>query len=114
MATPNHTAPSTAADQLSTDAVGTAPSPSNEEMKPILLAPPPEPMAAPTRPSLAFGAAITCVVLVFAFVVSSFAVRNSDFWLHLASGRLLAQGEYHFGVDNFTFSNAEAYWVNHA
>ncbi|MHB1425056.1 MAG: hypothetical protein ACYC3I_17940 [Gemmataceae bacterium] len=53
-------------------------------------------------------------VLVFAFLASSFAVRNSDFWLHLASGRLLAEGHYQFGVDPFSFTTDNQYWANHA
>jgi tetratricopeptide (TPR) repeat protein len=54
------------------------------------------------------------VVLLFAFLVSSSAVRNSDFWIHLAAGRLLANGEYRFGVDPFSYTSTGAYWVNHA
>jgi hypothetical protein len=54
------------------------------------------------------------VVLLFAFLVSSSAVRNSDFWMHLAAGRLLANGEYRFGVDPFFYTSTGAYWVNHA
>jgi len=54
------------------------------------------------------------VVLVFAFLAASFAVRNSDFWLHLASGRLLAEGRYQFGVDPFAFTTENRYWANHA
>jgi hypothetical protein len=54
------------------------------------------------------------VVLAFAFLVASFAVRNSDFWLHLADGRLLAERQYQFGVDPFTYTTDGVYWANHA
>jgi hypothetical protein len=54
------------------------------------------------------------LVLVFAFLAASFAVRNSDFWLHLASGRLLAEGRYPFGADPFAFTTENHYWANHA
>jgi hypothetical protein len=54
------------------------------------------------------------LVLLFTFLASSFAVRNSDFWLHLASGRLLAEGRYQFGVDPFAFTTENHYWANHA
>lgn len=54
------------------------------------------------------------LVLVFAFLAASFAVRNSDFWLHLAGGRLLAEGRYTFGVDPFAFTTENQYWANHA
>ena len=54
------------------------------------------------------------LVLVFAFFSASFAVRNSDFWLHLASGRLLAEGRFPFGADPFAFTTENHYWANHA
>jgi tetratricopeptide (TPR) repeat protein len=54
------------------------------------------------------------LVLTFAFLASSFAVRNSDFWLHLAGGKLLAEGRYRFGVDPFAFTTENQYWANHA
>ena len=54
------------------------------------------------------------MVLVFAFLAASFAVRNSDFWMHLASGRLLAKGDYQFGVDPFAYTTKNVYWANHA
>ena len=60
------------------------------------------------------------MLLVLTFLVSSFAAANSDVWLHLASGRLIAQGEWTVGVDPFTFaSEATAtrpaiVWVQHS
>jgi hypothetical protein len=57
---------------------------------------------------------VAVVVLAFAFLVGSFAVRNSDFWLHLADGRLLAEGRYVFGVDPFAYTTEGVYWANHA
>ncbi|HTU19430.1 MAG TPA: hypothetical protein VMG10_15325 [Gemmataceae bacterium] len=62
----------------------------------------------------AFDFVLMAVVLVFAFLASSFAVRNSDFWLHRASGRLLAEGRYQIGVDPFAFTTESRYWANHA
>jgi tetratricopeptide (TPR) repeat protein len=56
---------------------------------------------------LAFG------VLVLAFFAGSFSVRNSDFWMHLAAGRLIAGGEYSFGTDPFSFATAGRYYANH-
>lgn len=58
-------------------------------------------------------AVLVLIVLVLGFLVSSFAVRNSDFWMHLGAGRLMARGQYQFGVDPFTY-NGNQYWVNHA
>lgn len=54
------------------------------------------------------------LLLAFAFVSASYVARNSDVWLHLATGRLLVQGEYRFGVDPFTYTATTQYWVNHA
>src|SRR5437764_1481503 len=54
------------------------------------------------------------LVPLFAFAAASFAVRNSDFWLHLAAGRELAAGRYAFGVDPFAYTTEGVYWANHA
>jgi tetratricopeptide (TPR) repeat protein len=54
------------------------------------------------------------VVMVVAGVSASFVARNSDVWLHRATGRLLAQGQYHFGTDPFGQDTAGRYWANHA
>src|SRR5262245_7195928 len=54
------------------------------------------------------------IVVVFAFLVASFAVRNSDFWLHLATGRLIANGGYQIGVDPFASTTEGIRWVNHS
>lgn len=62
----------------------------------------------------AFDSVLISLVLVLAFLASSFAVYNSDFWLHLASGRLLAERRYQFGVDPFAFTTGNHYWANHA
>jgi tetratricopeptide (TPR) repeat protein len=81
------------------------------------IAPAPAPALRNSRrivPSRLFAAALTCVVVSFAFLAASTAVRNSDFWRHLAAGRLLAHGAYRFGVDPFSYASADAYWVNHA
>src|SRR5262249_8278573 len=48
--------------------------------------------------------ALAAVVLLLAFAVALFPARNSDLLMNLAAGRLLAQGQYHFGVDPFAFT----------
>src|SRR5436190_21607033 len=58
--------------------------------------------------------ALVAVVLVLSFLLGSFAVRNSDFWLFLASGRDLLNGRYTFGVDPYSYNTGGHYWVNHA
>ncbi len=54
------------------------------------------------------------LTLLLALVVASAPARNSDLWMHLAAGRLIAHGTYQFGVDPFTYSGAGLYWVNHS
>jgi len=56
--------------------------------------------------------ALAVIVLVIAFLATSFAARNSDLWLHLANGRLLAHGEYSPGHDPFSFTGAKRAWVD--
>jgi hypothetical protein len=53
-------------------------------------------------------------VLLLAFLLASVPARNSDLWMHLATGRALVHGEYHFGEDPFAQTTAGVYWVNHA
>src|SRR5262249_31827682 len=57
---------------------------------------------------------LALMVLTFGFLCASFVARNSDIWMHLASGRLLAQGNYRFGVDPFAYTTEGVYWTNHA
>jgi hypothetical protein len=52
--------------------------------------------------------------VAFAFLAASFAAANSDLWMHLATGRLIAAGEYHFGSDPFAYITAGQYWANHS
>jgi tetratricopeptide (TPR) repeat protein len=66
------------------------------------------------RQALGLDRALVVVTLVLAFLLGSFAARNTDLWLHLASGRLLAHGDYHFGHDPFTYTCPDSRWVNHA
>jgi hypothetical protein len=68
----------------------------------------------PTRAGRRLDLLLAGSVLALAFLASSFVARNSDFWLHLAGGRLLAQGRFHFGVDPFAYTTEQAYWVHHA
>ena len=67
-----------------------------------------------TRTRGYLDAVLIALALVFAFLTASFPAANGDFFRHLATGRLIAQGQYHFGVDPFTFSAGGDYWVNHA
>jgi hypothetical protein len=66
------------------------------------------------RQSRAMGIGVAVLTLVFAFLIASFAVRNADFWLHLATGRLIADGGYHAGIDPFASTTEGMRWVNHS
>ena len=57
---------------------------------------------------------LVTMVLVLSFLLGSFAVRNSDFWMHLATGREIAQGHYQFGKDPFSYTSGDTTWVNHS
>jgi hypothetical protein len=88
------------------------------EAPPIPLPPLPQPAPASPESFLRWvkrlDVALVVVVLAFAFCVASFPVYNSDFFLNIAVGRLLAQGQYQFGVDPFTFTTEGVYWVNNS
>ena len=83
---------------------------------PPVPVPQPAPRSGPSRRRWPRTAEVllTGLVLTFAFLAASFVARNADFWLHLATGRLLAQGGYSFGADPFAYTTAGLAWVNHA
>jgi tetratricopeptide (TPR) repeat protein len=51
------------------------------------------------------------LALIFAFIEGGSRSMNSDIWLNLATGRLMAEGNYQFGVDPFTWGS-EGEWIN--
>src|SRR5579859_1440344 len=57
---------------------------------------------------------LALLILAFAFLAASFAARNSDLWLHLATGRAIATGKHTFGTDPFSYTTRGVYWANHA
>lgn len=83
---------------------------------PLPLAPQPVPEAAspPKRRRAGADALLVILVLVLAFLASSFPARNSDVWFHLATGQLLAQRQFTFGVDPFSYTTEGIYWVCHS
>lgn len=96
--------------------------------------PPPEPLPSPHQPApssqpsgpaasgalpespflTGFDWILALGVLALAFLIASFTVRNSDFWMHLATGRLLSNGGYTFGKDPFSYVGGDRTWVNHS
>jgi hypothetical protein len=81
---------------------------------------PPRPKRAPVTPEQVaawirpLDLALAAIVIVLAFLVASFAARNSDVLMSLATGRALLNGTYHFGVDPFSYTTEGVYWVNHS
>ena len=63
-----------------------------------------------------FDRVLAVLVVALAFLLGSFAALNSDLWMHLASGRLLAEGGFSFGVDPFSVATdaAASPWVHHS
>lgn len=61
-----------------------------------------------------FATILAIQTLLLAFILASFPVRNADFFSQLAGGRLIANGEYQFGVYPFAYTTDGTYWANHA
>jgi hypothetical protein len=57
---------------------------------------------------------LVLLVLAFGFLLGSTVARNSDVWQHLATGRLIASGQYSFGSDPFAYTSAGHPWINHS
>jgi hypothetical protein len=56
------------------------------------------------------------VILIggLAFVLAFTPARNSDLWLHLASGREVSAGRLLDGIEPFSFTTQGVFWVNHS
>lgn len=80
----------------------------------------PPPPVEPPKPAvwpewfIAVDNALIVLALLFAFLMGSFAARNSDVFRHLAAGQRLLNGTYSLGSDPFSYTGAEAGrpWVN--
>jgi hypothetical protein len=57
------------------------------------------------------GIVLASFDLIQAFFMASTPASNSDFWLHLATGKALVEGSYEFGKEPFTLSE-NGYWTN--
>src|SRR5262249_28769192 len=89
--------------------------PAGEPPAPIPLPPipaPPAEVSPAVRARARFlDGTLLVLLLVFAFLCASFKATNPDLFLHLATGRLIAEGKYSFGTDPFTFTS-QGTWVN--
>ena len=83
----------------------------------IPLPPPAVPTMTATDQMLAlirrFDRLLGLVVLFLAFLLASFAVRNSDFWMHAATGRALVHEKRLTIPDPFSYTSTSA-WINHS
>jgi hypothetical protein len=57
---------------------------------------------------------LVAAVLTLAFLLASFPARNADLWGNLAVGRMVAHGQYPFGVDPFSALDPPPVWINPA
>lgn len=107
------TPPSPAPDHATAIEAGSQPTVKDS----ITLAPIPAPPAEPISPEeLAqemdrLDWVLSVLVVGLGFLLASFAIRNSDFFLHLAQGRLYAHGHFGFGTDPFSYTKTN-YWAN--
>lgn len=58
--------------------------------------------------------ALVAVVLLLAFELGLFPIRNSDLLMHRAVGRLIAHGDFDFHSDPFAYTTEGARWVDHS
>src|ERR1700722_6002609 len=89
-----------------------------EESAPTPPPPPREPfLASPERylywQRLLDGALIA-LVLLLAFEIGFFPVRNPDLLLHRAVGRQISQGQFDFHSDPFAYTTEGSTWVDHS
>src|SRR5438128_2345005 len=70
--------------------------------------------SAPHRGQHGGDSFLALLVLVLAFLTASFLAGNSDLWFHLATGRLVARGQFSFGTDPFAYTTQGVYWPCHA
>jgi hypothetical protein len=84
--------------------------------------PPPAPQPQPLTSTelgllhVQLDAVLVAGALLLSFLLASVAVRNTDFWQHLATGRALVDGHYNplTGQDPFSYTTQSQYWVNHS
>lgn len=67
----------------------------------------------PVRPYAIEGLLILSIC-VLAFLLASTPARNSDLWLHLASGRWLSAAWLPDGTEPFSSTTQGLFWVNHS
>lgn len=84
---------------------------------------PPLPAISEPTPPLAVGWSkfdvfLLLLLATLAFFLGSYSANNSDFWMHLATGRDLVNGSHQLGVDPYSFATvrdgAPVRWVNHS
>jgi hypothetical protein len=88
------------------------------EPQPVPLPAPPEPVFASTERFLfwrrVLDGTLVAIVLLLAFEVGFFPVRNSDLLMHRAVGRAVAEHKFDFQTDPFCFTSEGARWVDHS
>jgi hypothetical protein len=81
------------------------------------VAPPPQPLEGTLSDSRLLrdcDLVLAAGLIVLAFLLGSFALKNADFWQHAATGRLFVQHKYEFGKPQFTYTGTDRCWTNHS
>jgi tetratricopeptide (TPR) repeat protein len=60
------------------------------------------------------GIALLCWLVLLAVLLGSAPIRNTDVWLHLATGRAFLQGAWRFGPDPFLHTAGDGVLVVHS
>jgi hypothetical protein len=66
------------------------------------------------RPARTGGTAVLFWLVLLAVLLGSAPVRNTDVWLHLATGRAFVQGAWRFGPDSFLHTAGHDVLVAHS
>jgi hypothetical protein len=92
------------------ETVASTPVPHSEEVR--LPAPAGSPSTVAEKGAARWDRLRAGLVVVLGFFLASFPAVNSDAWRHLATGRALLEGNYHFGTDPFCYTTEGHYWTN--
>ncbi len=99
---------------MASDSIPLHPLPPPAGTPTLLLEQPGGPAPAPRSGPGTLDAVLVLLVCALAFLLASIPARNSDLWLHLASGRALAAGQFPWGHDPFASTTNRVSWVNPA
>ncbi len=84
-----------------------------QEGSPTVFLPPlPAETPVPHRGGGLLNGLLGAIVISLGFLLASFPASNGDLWLHLAAGKLFAEGAYAPGAEPFAHTTEGVTWVN--